>query len=73
MGESRCFLCRQGFGRRGQWKVRVFLCDEAFRDTVVCRICLRGLRDQGEIQVARGGSVYLVRELLPPLPDVSVV
>lgn len=71
-GERRCFLCRQGLGPRPRGKVRVFLADEVYRDAEVCRICLRIVKDRGEVELERGGQAFLVRESLPPSRDAVV-
>jgi hypothetical protein len=68
MGEERCFVCRQGFGRRGRWKVRVWMSEELYADALICRICLGVLRQAGEIAFSRDGARFVVRELHPPEP-----
>lgn len=70
MGEHRCFLCGQGFGRRLRGKVRVFVGDDGLRQAEVCAICLRVVRAEGQVEIERGGETFLVRELVPPLADV---
>ena len=69
MGESRCFLCRQGFCRGRRLKVRVFLCDDSYRDEEVCGICFGVVRGRGEVVLKRGGESFLVRELVSQIPQ----
>lgn len=70
MGEKRCFVCWQGFGRGRRGKVRAFLGDGTHEDAEACVICVGVVRDRGEVELERGGERVVVRELVPPLADV---
>jgi len=67
MGESRCFLCREGFGGRGRWPVRAFLPDGSCEDGEACASWRSVGRGCGEVKSERGGETLQVRERFGPM------